>query len=87
MPVPMQRQTVYRIKADPTAAEAALAAWGLWSIRSPDILVRTPRGALVSKSQKPKWGEGSLIPAGVAIISHMSFLQPSGMPVAPLLLE
>jgi putative DNA-invertase from lambdoid prophage Rac len=25
----IQRQTVYRLKADPVAAEAALAAWGL----------------------------------------------------------
>jgi putative DNA-invertase from lambdoid prophage Rac len=25
----LSRQTVYRIKDDPTAAEAALAAWGL----------------------------------------------------------
>jgi DNA-binding phage protein len=25
----VQRQTVYRLKADPTAAEAALAVWGM----------------------------------------------------------
>jgi putative DNA-invertase from lambdoid prophage Rac len=25
----VQRQTVYRLKADPAAAEAALMAWGL----------------------------------------------------------
>jgi pyrroloquinoline quinone (PQQ) biosynthesis protein C len=27
--VGVQRQKVYRLKADPTAAEAALAAWGM----------------------------------------------------------